>query len=381
MKSKKLTVFIFFLIGLLLFSSCADDPAIKDPPPSVSSQSSVTVPESSGDNKTDTQNIAGSLKISYLNVGQGDSTFIVLPNGETVLIDAGEQVNSGGIIKTIQDSGKDTLDYVIVTHPHTDHMGGMAAVINSFTVKNIYMPRVSHTTIAFENLLDTIESCGLTIQTAKKGKVVFDFGNLKAEFLAPGKDSYSGLNNYSAVLMLSYNDKNFLFMGDAEKEVETEILSSGYNVSADILKVGHHGSSSSSSDSFIKAVKPSIAVISVGKNSYGHPTAATLATLTKYKADIWRTDEKGTVIVTYDGAKITINNIAITTQPNAPPDTTQDDPAITEPQGMIVYVTNTGKKYHMDGCRYLSSSKIAVSLAELDTYKYSPCAVCNPPAK
>ena len=219
----------------------------------------------------------------------------------------GEKEKGGDIIKVVRESGKNTLDYVIVTHPHADHIGGMAAVISNFKVENIFMPRVLHTTKAFENLLNIIGNRGLTIQTAKKGGLVFNFGNLKAEFIAPEKDRYDDLNNYSAVLMLSYNDKRFLFMGDAEKEVENEILSSGYNVSADILKVGHHGSSSSSSDNFIKAVRPAIAVISVGKsNDYGHPSPAVLMTLEKYNADIWRTDEKSTAIVIYDGAELSI---------------------------------------------------------------------------
>ena len=160
----------------------------------------------------------------------------------------------------------------------------------------------------------------MSIQTAKAGKTLFDFGNIKAEFIAPNNDSYSNLNDYSAVIMLSYNDRRFLFMGDAEQKSESEILSGGYDISADILKVGHHGGNTASTREFIGAVRPSVAVISVGKNnSYGHPASATLATLSDFGADIWRTDEKGTAVVVCDGVNITLNNVAISVQPNAPP--------------------------------------------------------------
>ncbi len=208
------------------------------------------------------------LIISYLDVGQGDSTFIQLPNGETILIDAGNKGDGSDIIGYIQGTGTDTLDYVIATHPHADHIGSMAEVIGAFNVKNVYMPKKEHTSKAFENLLDTIEEKGLAIQTAKAGKTVFDDGNLKAEFLAPNSEEYADLNNYSAVLQLTYNDKHFLFMGDAEREVEEEILAREYDVSADVLKVGHHGSSSSSTKRFIETVKPSYAIISVGTNNH-----------------------------------------------------------------------------------------------------------------
>jgi len=312
-------LFISLMVSVLLFSSC-NHPAIQNPQsdiytnssaPELQDESHGTSSEdpaiSSGSSAPASQSVTGELKIAYLDVGQGDSILIILPSGETVLIDAGEQRNSRDIIQYIKDSSrKDTLDYVIVTHPHADHMGGMAGVIEAFNVKNIYMPKVSHTTVAFENLLDVIEKKGLKIQTAKAGLTLFGFGNLKAVFLAPNKDSYSNLNNYSAVLMLSYNDKRFLFTGDAEKESESEILSSGYDVAADVLKVGHHGSHTASTSNFIKAVRPSFAVISVGKNNYGHPAQAALSTLNEFNAEIWRTDDKGTIIVTCDGFNITI---------------------------------------------------------------------------
>lgn len=362
----KHTILLLFLALSLLFTSCTS-PA--ETPPPVEEEKST-------------------LQITYLDVGQGDCTFIQLPNGETMLIDAGNHKDGQSIIQYIQSQDTEVLDYVIATHPHADHIGGMAEVIRAFDVKNVYMPKRSHTSETFENLLDTIAEKNLTIQAAKTGKVLFDEDHLKAEFLAPVGDSYSNLNNYSAVLKLTYQDKRFLFMGDAEQEVENELLESGADLSADVLKVGHHGSDTSSSKEFLEVVRPSIAVISVGAgNSYGHPDAVTLTTLQELQADIWRTDEKGTVIVICNGENITVQNIDTLAQPNAPPTDTAEEAEeqqTTESkavQSETVYITKTGTKYHRDGCRFLSKSKIAVLLEEIDMEKYTPCSVCNPPER
>lgn len=363
MHDYKRTIAIFLLIGTLLFSSCT-----------ASTSTSTTEVQ---------QPSAGELQIAYLDVGQGDSSFIHLPDGESILIDAGNPENGQEIVQYIQGTGEDTLDYVIATHPHADHIGGMAEVIQAFEVENVYMPEVSHTSQTYGNLLDTIEAEGLTTLTAKAGEVLFDDGTLRAEFLAPISDSYSGLNNYSAVLKLSYGDKAFLFMGDAEGEVEREILESGADISADVLKVGHHGSDTSSTREFIEAVEPSYTIISVGEgNSYGHPSSATLETLSDIGADIWRTDEKGNIVVTCDGEDIAIYNTDMPVQAQE----SQGEPTETElseeaGEGITVYITKTGKRYHRDGCRYLAESRIPVLLEDLDTKKYTPCAVCHPPVK
>ena len=176
-------------------------------------------------------------------------------------------------------------------------------------------------------------------------------------------------------------------MGDAEAESEMEIIASGYDITADVLKVGHHGSKSSSTEPFIRAVNPSYAIVSVGAyNSYGHPAPSVLTTLNQYQIDIWRTDEKGTVIVTCDGVQISLEHLATTVLPNAPPDSSSSpiiEPPLSseENQSLIVYITRTGTKYHSNECRYLNNSKIALSLSDLDRNQYVPCLVCNPPEK
>lgn len=311
LKKHKIQLLSLFIACLFIICGCAKIEA----DPKENSIISVTDEET-----TPTQSTVGDLIISYIDVGQGDSIFIQLPNDETVLIDAGNKGDGAKIIRYIKNSGTDTLDYVIATHPHADHIGSMAEVINAFAVKKVYMPKALHTSQTFENLLDTIEKKGLMIETAKAGKTMFDYGGIKAEFIAPNSDSYYNLNNYSAVLLLTYNDKRFLFMGDAESESETEIITNCSDISADVLKVGHHGSNTSSARPFIEKVKPTYAIISVGvDNNYGHPDMETIDILKNTNADIWRTDEKGTIVVTCDGEGISISHIEKTVLPNAPP--------------------------------------------------------------
>ena len=218
-----------------------------------------------------------------------------------MLIDAGTASYGNHIIQYIKDSGNDTLDYVIITHPHADHIGGMSAVLKAFQIEQIYMPNVSTNTKTYQTLLQTIYEKNLTIQPAHAGMVLFEEENLRGELLAPIDTNPHNLNNASIVLRLSYYSYDFLFMGDAEQEVETQMLAEHTNVSADIIKIGHHGSDTSSSVSFLKAVDPDVAVISVGEdNAYDHPSPNVLTRLQELQIDIWRTDEKGTIVVTCD---------------------------------------------------------------------------------
>lgn len=245
-----------------------------------------------------------SIKVNYLDVGQGDSIFIELPNGKTMLIDASTKDYGEGIVEYIKDSGYDKLDYLVATHPHADHIGGMEEVVKSLDIGEIYMPKATTTTKTYKNLLLAIKDKGLSINTAKAGENIFSDDNLQINILAPNSDKYESLNNYSAVVKITYKNRKFLFMGDAEKLSEKEITA---DVSADILKVGHHGSSSSTSEEFLKKVNPSAAVISCGvDNSYGHPHSETLNILERFNIQIFRTDTMGTIIAESDGNSLDI---------------------------------------------------------------------------
>ena len=248
-------------------------------------------------------NVNNDLRVHYLDVGEADSIFIELPNGETMLIDAGETQDEEKIADYIENLNYDTIDYVIGTHPHADHIGGLAYIIKNFEVKNIYMPKVATNTKTYENLLKTIKSKSLSITVAEKNKKIINTENLKAYFLAPENKKYDELNNYSAILKIVFQDKSFLFMGDSEAYVEKTLT----DVSADVIKVGHHGSDTSSSTSFIERVNPEIAVISVGENNkYDHPDKEVIKAYEKLGTKIYRTDLNGNIVVSTDGYSLDV---------------------------------------------------------------------------
>ncbi len=256
------------------------------------------------DDKTSVSTFSGdTLRVNYIDVGQGDSIFIQLPNKKTMLIDAGEAYEADNVINYLNNLGIKKIDYVVGTHPHTDHIGGLEEVINTFDVGAIYMPKVSSNSKTFEDLLTTISNKGLKVKTAKSGVVVLDEDNLKLEFIAPNSDNYSNLNNYSAVLKLTYLDNTFLFMGDAETLSEDEITC---DVDADVIKVGHHGSDSSSSVEFVKKVSPEYAIIMVGEgNSYNHPYQSIIDRYESVGAKVLRTDLDGNIVCDSDGVDVT----------------------------------------------------------------------------
>ncbi len=256
------------------------------------------------DDKTSISTFSGdTLRVNYIDVGQGDSIFIQLPNKETMLIDAGEAYEVDNVINYLNNLGITKIDYAVGTHPHTDHIGGLEEVINTFDIGSIYMPRASSTSKTYEDLLTTISNKGLKIKTAKSGVVVLDDDNLKLEFIAPNSDNYSELNNYSAVLKLTYLDNTFLFMGDAETLSENEVTC---NVDADVIKVGHHGSDSSSGIEFVKKVSPEYAIIMVGEgNSYNHPYQSIIDRYESVGAKVLRTDLDGNIVCDSDGVDVT----------------------------------------------------------------------------
>lgn len=245
------------------------------------------------------------LSVHYIDVGQGDSELIQLPGGRTMLIDAGTNQAEHDLLSYLDSLGISKLDYVIATHPHEDHIGSMDAIVEHYPIGEFYMSKAVTTTKTYKNLLTAIDRKGLSIHTAKAGVIIIDEPDLKAEFLAPNQEKYEDLNNYSAVVKLTYKNRGFLFTGDAEQLSEQEILKNGSDISCDVLKVGHHGSKTSTTTDFLSSAQPEIAVISCGKdNSYGHPHKQTLNKLHKYGTTVYRTDELGTVILDCDGITI-----------------------------------------------------------------------------
>jgi competence protein ComEC len=249
---------------------------------------------------------ASKLEVYYLDVGQGDSEILRVGNN-TMLIDAGTNASTNTLISDIKKLGINKFDVVVGTHPHEDHIGGMDAVVNQFGIGKIYMPRVSANTKTFEDVLKAIQSKGLSITTPAPGDT-FTMGSDTCTILAPNSLSYTDLNNYSIVIRVANGNNSFLFTGDAQAESEKEMLNKGYTLKSEVLKIGHHGSSSSTSPDFLKAVSPKYAVIEVGKdNDYGHPHQVTLDKLNSAGIKIYRTDLNGTVTISSDGSNITVS--------------------------------------------------------------------------
>lgn len=246
------------------------------------------------------------LKVHYLDVGQGDSIFIELPNNETMLIDAAESYQSENIINYLKNLNYQKIDYVIGTHPHTDHIGGLKDIINTFEIGKIYMPKVVSTTKTYENLLMAIKDKNLKINTAKAGTSIIDTDTLKINILAPNNSTYTELNNYSVVTKITYGTTKFLFMGDAEKLSENEIKE---DVTADVIKIGHHGSNTSSSINFIKKVNAKYGIISVGlNNKYNLPKEETVTNWENSGTKIYLTSINGTITAISDGTNIKIES-------------------------------------------------------------------------
>lgn len=246
------------------------------------------------------------LKVHYLDVGQGDSIFIELPNNETMLIDAAESYQSENIINYLKNLNYQKIDYVIGTHPHTDHIGGLKDIINTFEIGKIYMPKVVSTTKTYESLLMAIKDKNLKINTAKAGTSIIDTNALKINILAPNNSTYTELNNYSVVTKITYGTTKFLFMGDAEKLSENEIKE---DVTADVIKIGHHGSNTSSSIDFIKKVNAKYGIISVGlNNKYNLPKEEIITNWENSGTKIYLTSINGTITASSDGTNIKIES-------------------------------------------------------------------------
>ena len=253
----------------------------------------------------------GTLQVYYFDVGQADSELICLPTGEHILIDAGTSSTQEELVRQLRSLGAETLDLVVATHPHADHIGGMAAVLEALTVEQILMPVTSGdstpTTQTYETLLDAIEAEGLTVTPAQAGEEIWNGGGASLQVLAPNAQSYGDLNDYSVVLRLVYGADSFLFTGDAEETSEEEMLSRGWTLNATVLKCGHHGSETSTSQPFLDAVRPQYAVISCGvDNDYGHPDQVTLDRLEAVGAEVFRTDLQGTIVASTEGSGVTM---------------------------------------------------------------------------
>lgn len=244
-------------------------------------------------------NIKG-MNVHFIDVGQGDSILIQV-NSKNLLIDSGPSASKDKLVKYLNSLKISKLDYIIATHPHEDHIGNMSYIIDNFEVLNFYAPKVNSNTKAFETMVESLVIKNLKIKVLKPNIKSIDLGeNTKVDVFSPISNEYENLNNFSSIIKISYGTTSFLFTGDSEELSEKEVLTQGYDLKSDVLKVGHHGSSSSTSKRFLDAVDPYIAVISVGKdNSYGHPSQEVLSRLKDLT--IYQTDLDGNILIKSDG--------------------------------------------------------------------------------
>lgn len=341
--------------------------------------------------------VNGELEVHFIDVGQGDSV-LIRQGDNNMLIDAGERHKGKDVLAYLAKQGVTTLDYVIGTHPHSDHIGGLSDVIDTLEVKGVIMPDKSHTTQTFEKLLDSISNNGLKITTPKINDK-YTLGEAEFTIIAPNGSSYSNLNDYSVSIKLEYGNNSFVFTGDAEKASENEMVNNGIDLSADVLKAGHHGSNTSNTDSFLNAVNPDYVVIQVGEgNKYNHPDSDILSKFNQRGIQVYRNDLHGSIIVMSDGDNIVFKTDSgdIVSKPvkETPEKTSEPEEPVkdnikkdnneggeVESTVSTFIGTKTTKKFHNEDCRYVpkeENREYFGSYQEAIDAGYEGCKVCNP---
>lgn len=246
-----------------------------------------------------------SMEVHFMDVGQGDATLIQC-SGEYMLIDAGDNSQGTRIQAYLKKLGVEKLDYLVLTHTDSDHIGGADVIISKFDVETVFLSDYKKDNSTYEDLMSALKYKHLTHSLPELGRN-YTLGNATITFIAPN-DTYDAPNNSSLALVVEHGANSFLFTGDCEEQAEKDILEAGYDVDCDVYKLGHHGSATSNSEDFLNAITPEYGVVSCEEgNSYGHPHAEPLNRLRAMGTLLFRTDEQGTVIAYSDGEKLTWN--------------------------------------------------------------------------
>ena len=332
----------------------------------------------------------GKLALHFIDVGQADCTLIMLPTGETVLVDAGNREDKDYILNYLNNLGVKHIDAAVATHPHEDHIGAMQYVLANYDVDKLFMPDFDIDTTVYTNMLYAMEENGVEgIKVTEPFNM--EIGGITFEILGP-VSQYNDANNNSIVFKMSYGEKTFLFTGDIEKEAERDILNSGADVKADVLKVAHHGSKTSSTSDFLTEVNPDLAIVHVGAdNQYGCPNADVLGRLNK--AEILRTDLLGDVVVKCDGKNIITSfsglDSGIKTQFSEGDKNTSliqntetsDKTATANTTETITYIGNKNSLvFHRADCKSLPAEKNRVYFDDKESAVsagYHACSICQ----
>ena len=329
---------------------------------------------SSGNDTPETSAFA----VHFIDVGQADAA-LVLCDDEAMLIDGGNAADSSLIYAYLEKHSIGHLDYIVCTHPHEDHVGGLASALNYATVDNALSPVTDYDSKAFESFVKYLDKQDVSITVPSAGDT-FTLGSATVEVLGPIDDSVAEPNNLSIVLRVAYGDTSFLFTGDAEREEEQDIVDAGYFLQSTVLKVGHHGSTNSTTYPFLREIMPEYAVISVGAdNTYGHPAEDVLSRLRDADVKVYRTDMQGDVICTSDG-----ETVSFSVARNADADTLGGIGSnSTQTDGEYVLNTNT-MKFHYVYCSSVgqmsdkNKSFYTGTREEVLAMGYTSCGRCNP---
>ena len=313
-----------------------------------------------------------SFEVHFIDVGQADSALVIC-DGHYMLIDGGNAEDSDLVHSYLERHGAKHLDYMVASHAHEDHIGGLSGALNYASVDVAYCPVTEYSSKVFQNMVKYLDEQGKSITVPAPGDK-FDLGSAHVEILGPVKE-YDDTNNTSIVLRIDYGSTSFLFTGDMETPAERDLIDSGADLKATVLKTGHHGSDTSTGYQFLREVMPKYAVISVGEgNSYGHPSDEVLSRLRDAGTEVYRTDMQGHIIAESDGTAVTFR-------------TEKEADTATNPTGnsaLQTYIGNSGtKKFHLPDCasaKNIQEEKRVVFYARLHAVLegYEPCSRCKP---
>ena len=341
--------------------------------PSVPGGSADVVPNPSASAAAAVDTVDAPLEVHFIDVGQALSVLVEC-DGQFMLYDGGNVDDGSLVVSYLQKQGVEQLQYVFCSHAHEDHVGGLAAVMAKFPAGHAYSPVTESSTKCFNDFVKYTRQQGLQLEVPSVG-TVWPLGSATVTMLGP-VTQYSETNNTSLVLRIDYGNTSFLLTGDMENTAETDLVNSGASLKADVLQVGHHGSSTSTGYLFLNAVLPEMGVISCGTgNKYGHPHEETLSILRDAKVDVYRTDLLGTITVSSDGQNYTVGTEHFAADSALNP--TDPAAASAAQQGYIGNVNS--KKFHLPSCANLPAEKNQIlfsSYEEAIAAGYSPCSSC-----
>ncbi len=313
------------------------------------------------------------FQMHFIDVGQALSVLVEC-DGQFMLYDGGNVDDGSLVVSYLQNQGVEELQYVFCSHAHEDHVGGLAAALAYFPANHVYSPVTEASTKCFQNFIKYTQQQGLQVEVPAVG-TVWQLGSATVQLLGPIKQ-YNDTNDTSLVLRIDYGSTSFLLTGDMESDAERDLVESGANLKADVLQVGHHGSSTSSSYIFMNAVLPEMGIISCGANNkYGHPHEETLSILRDAGVDTYRTDLLGTITIGSDGSNYTVSSEHYATDAELNP----TDPAASS-TAQQAYIGNVNsKKFHLPTCPNLPAEKNQILFSSYDeaiAAGYEPCATC-----